>query len=162
MQDLVNPRNLTPASDDQRRAIGDAYRVLGGAPRTRRKTAARAVHVAQLDAGGCDRDLLCWLFFQGHLNHFHEGSRRGAPSLRAVESVVAGPASCFSLTGAGLAFAARFFAVGRAGGLIALPMGDLTPRYDARRVLSWGAYRLKRYRQHRGNQEAILVAAEEL
>jgi hypothetical protein len=85
--------------------------------------------------------------------------------VRAVVSVVAGPTSSFTLTDAGRDFAARLLAVGGAGALIGLPMGDITPRYHAlpaHRVLSWGVHTLKRYRQCPGNQELILAAAEEL
>jgi hypothetical protein len=83
--------------------------------------------------------------------------------VHAVVSVVASSTSCFTLTAADCAFAARFLAAGRAGNAIALPMGRLTPRYDSNhRLFSWGAHLLKHYRQLRGNQELILAAAEEM
>jgi hypothetical protein len=62
MHNLVNPRNARP---EQPRAIQDAYRMLGGAPKKRRGTPASAVHVDRLDAGGLDTELLSWMFFSG-------------------------------------------------------------------------------------------------
>jgi hypothetical protein len=162
VSNLIDPRNATPANDDQRGALRAAYVMLGGAPKARRRTHARSVSVDRLDAGGLDRDLLLWLLFQGHLNHFHECRRRRSAICPAA-SVVVGPTSSFTLTEATYAFAARFLAAGPAAGRIAIPMGDLTPHYDpAQRIFSWGAHLLKRYRQRLGNQEAILTAAEEL
>ena len=163
MSKLATPHDTTHATADQRRALWDAYCALVGTPRSRRKFSPRPVSVDRLDAAGIDRELLPWILFQGHVHHLHDAKGRRAASPRAVASVVPGPMSCFTLTAAGLAFAERFLAAGRASDVIALPMGRLTPRYNAEhRLFSWGAHLLKRYRQREGNQEKILAAAEEL
>jgi hypothetical protein len=49
------------------------------------------------------------------------------------------------------------------GGRDLLQVGELTPRYDLNdRVLSWGMYELKHFRQPSPSQERILQSAEEL
>lgn len=131
--------------------------MLGGTPKKRRGTVAGSLHIDQLEAAGVDRDGMAWMHFQGFVNHV-----RGA--VHAGASAVVGPTSCFTLTEAGRAFSALLLAKNRAGDRIALPMGDLMPRYHAvrgERHFSWGVHLLKRFSRRVGNQETILAAFEE-
>jgi hypothetical protein len=116
---------------------------------------------------GAGADALQWMLFQGHVDHLEVGAEGWVPR----PSAVADRRSAFALTPRGEAFAEALLC------LMLLPLdndefdwacaqprvGVLTPRYDAeRRLLSWGRQALKSYRQPSGNQETILLAAEEL
>jgi hypothetical protein len=107
------------------------------------------------------------MLFQGHVDHLDRGAAGWAPR----PSAVADRRSAFAMTPRGEAFGEVLLCTlllpldddefDRALGL--LRVGELTPRYDAEeRLLSWGRHALKNYRQPSGNQEAILLAAEEL
>jgi hypothetical protein len=123
MSNLVDPRDSTPATAAQRRMLTDAYRALGGATKTRRRTPARALSIDSLTANGIETDVLTWLLFQGHVHHFQEITGRHGIGMSPVESAVVGLTSSFTLTDAGRAFGALLLARKRAGDRIALPMG---------------------------------------
>jgi hypothetical protein len=116
---------------------------------------------------GSGADTLQWMLFQGHVDHLER--REAGWAVRP--SAVADWRSAFALTPRGEAFGEVLLC------LLLLPesegefdwawgmlqVGLLTPRYDAEeRLLSWGQHALKSYRQPSGNQETILLAAEEM
>jgi hypothetical protein len=117
-------------------------------------------------------DVLVWMLFQAHLDHFQAAAgAAGSPDWALKPSAVVGDGSAFSLTPLGEAFGELLV------GSLLIPEGDeefawawgllrvgnLTPRYDREdRLFSWGRHLLKCYRQPSETQETILLAAEEL
>jgi hypothetical protein len=121
---------------------------------------------------GIGADVLLWMLYQGHADHFGEDSQAGERTAwRPRPSALVRNGSALALTPLGQAFGELL--VGKillpeedeelqwAWGL--LRVGALTPRYDKEnRLFTWGRHLLKSYRQPSANQELILVAAEEL
>jgi hypothetical protein len=118
---------------------------------------------------GVEKDVVLWLLFQGQVDHLQAGPAEGVWAARA--SAVVGEDSAFALTPLGEAFGevlvGRLLVPAGDGEFVAgwrlLRVGQLTPRYSKEeRRLTWGRTEVKRYRQPSGNQEMILLAAEEL
>jgi hypothetical protein len=127
----------------------------------------RLLGYSHLREAGAGADTLQWMQFQGHVEHFERDEGGWGPRQSAVPDA----RSVYALTPLGEAFAEILLCLllmpetedefDWAWGM--LQVGRLAPRYDAEhRLLSWGRHALKSYRQPSGNQETILLAAEEL
>jgi hypothetical protein len=134
---------------------------------------AQALPLSHFLAKGVPEQILLWMLYQHHIEHFQKiGPRTSARSEpQPVLSLRLQPTSSFALTDVGWAFADRFLSdilVPAEEGAFAeawdqLLLGLLVPRYDTdHRLFTWGAYVLKQFRQPSPNQELILCAAEEL
>jgi len=123
-----------------------------------------------LREAGVRKDILLWMLYQGHVDHFQAGSDFSSqPSWQLNPSAVVGDSSGFALTPLGEVFAE--YLVSKIllpaddgefrGSWGMLRIGRLTPRYDrSSRLLHWGRHPLKNYRQPSENQELVLLSAE--
>jgi hypothetical protein len=129
------------------------------------------VPLKELSSAGVGSDFLLWLLFQGQVIQLGQpGAVGDEAGFQPMQSARIGERSSFVLTEFGVACAELF--VGWAlvpeneGEFDAawdlLPMGWLTPRYDAeRRRFTWGHHVLKQFMQPSDNQAMVLSAAEE-
>ena len=163
MNNLKQPCETRPATAAERKALRGAYRLLRAASSNGRKPGARPhpVSVARLRAGGLSQQLLLWMQYQAHVQHFRRDTR-GRRGLRRLATLKTGPHSVFALTEAGARFALQFLDGSRAAKEFSPPMGRLTSHYDAdQRALSWGAHVLKRFVKPSKNQELVVAAGQE-
>jgi hypothetical protein len=133
---------------------------------------SKALPVRELREDGIDDEILLWLLYQGHVEHFRcSGTASPAEStLEPVDSVFILGNSCFALTEAGDRFGSSLLGLlveeqeethEAAWGMLAV--GQLLPRYDRTfRRFTWGQHLLKFFRQPAINQEIVLCTAEEL
>ncbi len=136
---------------------------------------SRHVPVARtrLEAWGVPDAILVWMMYQVHVEHLRPVSARSQCSTvwTPADSLVLRPSSGFRLTEPGAAFAEDWLAsmlvpnqLGeRREALSRFLLGDLLPSYDrSQRIFKWGRTVLKCFRQPSGNQERLLLAAEEM
>jgi hypothetical protein len=130
---------------------------------------ARRVALRDLRKKQVPDDILLWMLYQAHVEHFQPPAPGHAAA--RVASLCFTAESTFALTEPGAAFAETFLSATLAPRSEAefeeardrLLVGPLVPCYDKEdRVLSWGRHVLKCFRQPAANQEIVLSSAEEL
>jgi hypothetical protein len=172
---LLDPLAATPATREQFLEIVIGYFILLGADYQAEERGLPAepipVECLRLSEGWIAKDVLLWMLYQGHVDHFvirAAGAR--VASSRAPSAVVV-EGSAFVLTPSGKAFAELLVRTlllpGSSVDIEALRrllrLGKCAPRYHREeRLLAWGRYILKSFEQPSANQERILLAAEEL
>jgi hypothetical protein len=177
MHAISRPEQPYRASKDEFLAFLMAYVLLATA---RYEAQAQRLHphdhcvsVWRFQEAGIGTDVLTWMQYHGHVEHLQQqpsAVQRDVTTGRPVDSVVFNETSAFALTNAGLAFAGDFmvsaFLGGRDGVREAwdsLVLGCLLPHYDGDdRLFTWGAHVIKHFEQRAGNQELVLLAAQEL
>jgi hypothetical protein len=172
---LADPRRAMPATREELLGFLIGYCQLLAAAYEAREQATPAalvpVSFRSLRRNGVSPRVLHWALFQAHLDHFEARPARDGGGWQVRPSAVIGECSAFALTAAGVAFAELLVGhllLSRSDDELAwawglLRVGELTPSYlPWQRVLAWGRHPLKAYRQPSENQEAILMAAEEM
>jgi hypothetical protein len=119
-------------------------------------------------------DILFWMLYQGHVEHFCQTTNpvSGELVFTPVLTLNLSETSSFALTKIGKAFAAVFLGDALvpadketfAAAWDSLLLGRLVPHYcsGGERVFGWGVHVLKHFQQPSPNQELILCTAEEL
>jgi len=134
---------------------------------------ARPVSWSDFPESEAGSELLFWMLYQGHVEHFRwvaDAPYHGSVAA-SVLTLCLSETSAFALTETGAAFAVAFLEdalVPREEGVFSaawdnLVLGRLLPHYRSdRRLFLWGHHVLKHFRQPAQNQELVLCAAEEL
>jgi hypothetical protein len=173
---LVDPLAPMPSTTEQFLEIVLGYVALLGADYQAAEQgllpSAAPVDYLHLLALGVETDVLRWMLYQAHVDHFVlrlPDGEKADPVPRP--SAVVDKGSAFALTPLGKAFAELLV------GMVFVPqdnqeveaawamlrVGKLVPRYDKEnRLLLWGRHLLKSYLQPSANQELILLTAEKL
>jgi hypothetical protein len=116
-----------------------------------------------------DRQLVVWMYFQGHIEHlrFDRRTHGGTKRWSLVNSALFDKSSALALTARGATFAAEFLSVSLTGNETekrtardTLITGRLTPRYK-KNEFSWGCHLLKHFTQQALSQRLLLEAFEE-
>jgi hypothetical protein len=177
MPNSPNARQVDRALPRQIVELRLAYRELLQARRlssSRRKSSlAYPVGLPSLRGKGVPHSALLLMLYQGHIEHFHLGEthRNDRHVPQRVDSLLMQEFSAFALTEAGDAYAKNAlnnkgmgFSEDALRVLLEMLNGPgLHPRYNKEdRLLTWGVHVVKRFRQPAGNQELLLIAAEEL
>jgi hypothetical protein len=173
---VVHPRQFVTATKEQLLGflIGYAHLLTACCEARGQNGSSRRVVVEcqRLLHIGISGDVLQWMLYQSHVDLFEEDREGGEqPDWTIRRSAVVGARSALALTPLRELFAELLIGallVPRDSeelewGLGLLQVGALTPSYDKdNRVFAWGRHALKSYSQPAGNQETVLLAAEEL
>jgi hypothetical protein len=134
---------------------------------------ARPVPWSAFPDSAVGSEVLFWMLYQGHVEHFRwlATSPDNGPVAASVLTLCLSETSAFVLTEVGEAFAVAFLENALvpceegafAAAWDSLLLGRLLPHYRSdRRLFLWGHHVLKHFRQPAQNQELVLRAAEEL
>jgi hypothetical protein len=174
MMSILTPRDSCIPSSAEHIALQTAYRELDHIyeqlDNEKTPSLMGTAPISQLYERGVTNDVLLWLLYQGHIQHYLckplQGWSNGSMS---AASLVFEQTSRFFLTDTGVTFTRALRRHDSANGCAVhylsehFVLGRFTPRYDAaNRLFTWGVHLLKRFRSPSANQEACLIAAERL